>query len=177
MNALDLRIPRFVDRDMFMRFRGGGVGHKSMRTEMCCLLDDRDELDERDFKKEKEQSKSRSELETTEEDEDMIDEDEDDRDDEEDGDDDGDTEDEDGEDGEEVEDDLEGGEEGDEEEVPAATPFEVYVDDEVADEMDEYGYSGLDQVVNEDDESEEIEDDENAFGPEDGEDVVHEFEE
>jgi len=35
--------------------------------------------------------------------------------------------------------------------------------------MDEYSYSGLDQVVNEDDED--------ALGPEDGEDVVHEFEE
>ena len=44
------------DRDMFMRFRGGGVGHKSMRTEMRCLL------------------------EATEEDEDMIDEDKDDED-------------------------------------------------------------------------------------------------
>jgi hypothetical protein len=32
--------------------------------------------------------------------------------------------------------------------------------------MDEYSYSGLDQVVNED---------EDALGPEDGEDVVHEF--
>ena len=72
------------------------------------------------------------------------------------------------------EDDLEGGEEGDEE-VPAATPFEAYVDDEVADEMDEYGYSGLDQVINEDDENEETEDDENAFGPEGGEDVMDEF--
>ena len=153
---------------MFMRFRGGGVGHKSMRNEMRCLLDDRDELDKRGFEKEKERSQSRSELDATDEDEDMIDEDEDDEEDEEDED--GDAEDE-GED----EDDLEGGEEGDEE-VPAATPFEAYVDDEVADEMDEYGYSGLDQVINEDDENEEIEDDENAFGPEDGEDVANEFE-
>jgi len=58
----------------------------------------------------------------------------------------------------------------DEHEVPAsATPFEAYVDDEVANEMDEYSYSGLDQVVNEDNEDD--------LGPEDGEDVVHEFEE
>jgi len=161
VNALNLRIP-IVDRDMFMRFRGGGVGHKSMPTEMRCLLDDRG------FEKEKERSQSRSELEATEEDEDMIDEDEDDEDEEEDED--GDAEDE-GED----EDDLEGGEEGDEG-VLAATPLEAYVDDEVADEMDEYGYSGLDRVINEDDENEEIEDDENAFGPEDGEDVTNEFE-
>jgi hypothetical protein len=40
--------------------------------------------------------------------------------------------------------------------------------------MDEYGYSGLDQVINEDDEIEEIEDDENDFGPEDEEDVMNE---
>jgi len=61
-------------------------------------------------------------LEATKEDEDMIDEDED----------------RDAEDEGEDEDDLESGEEGDEE-VPDATPLEVYVDDEVADEMDEYG--------------------------------------
>jgi hypothetical protein len=49
--------------------------------------------------------------------------------------------------------------------VPAATHFVAYVDDEVADEMDEYGYSGLDQVVDEN---------KDAFGPEDGEDVMNE---
>jgi hypothetical protein len=51
--------------------------------------------------------------------------------------------------------------------VPAATHFVAYVDDEleVAHEMDKYGYSGLDQVVNED---------EDTFGPEDGEDVTNE---
>ncbi|OJA20639.1 hypothetical protein AZE42_14085, partial [Rhizopogon vesiculosus] len=65
--------------------------------------------------------------------------------------------------------DTEEGNEVDEHEVPAATPFEAYVDDEVANEMDGYTYSGPDRVVHEDDE--------NAFGPEDGEDVVHEFEE
>ena len=43
------------DRDKLMRFRSG-VGNKSMRTEMRCLLDDRDELDERGFEKEKEGS-------------------------------------------------------------------------------------------------------------------------
>jgi hypothetical protein len=62
----------------------------------------------------------------------------------------------------------------DQHEVPAAIPFWAYVDDEVADEIDEYDYSGSDQVVNEDDENEEIEDDEDALGPEN---VVHEFEE
>ena len=138
-----------------------------MRTEMRCSLDDRDELNERGFKKEKEGSYSKSELKVIEEDEDMIDEDEDDEEDE-----DGDAEDEGKNEnkieeyGDEDKDDLEGGEEEDEG-VWAATPFEAYVDDEVADEMDEYGYSGLDQVINEDVENQEIEDDENAFGPED----------
>ena len=51
------------------------------------------------------------------------------------------------------------------------------MDDEVADEMDEYGYSGLDRAVNEDDENEGFEDNENSFDPEDGDDVAHEFEE
>jgi hypothetical protein len=60
-------------------------------------------------------------------------------------------------------------------EVPAVTPFVAYVDDEVADEMDEYGYSGLDQVVDEDDENEEVNEDTYAFGPEDGENVTNEF--
>jgi hypothetical protein len=49
--------------------------------------------------------------------------------------------------------------------VPAATHFVAYVDDEVADERDEYGYSGLDQVVDED---------EDAFSSEDGEGVTNE---
>lgn len=36
---------RFVDRDMFMRFRGGGVGHKSTRKETNRFLSDRHVLD------------------------------------------------------------------------------------------------------------------------------------
>jgi hypothetical protein len=60
-------------------------------------------------------------------------------------------------------------------EVPAVTPFVAYVDDEVADEMDEYGYSGLDQAVHEDDENDEVNEDKYASGPEDGEDVTNEF--
>ena len=32
---------RFVDRDMFMRFRGGGVGHASTRDATIPLLSDR----------------------------------------------------------------------------------------------------------------------------------------
>jgi len=62
MGAMGVMLLGVNDRDMLMRFRGGGVGNKSMRTEMHCLLDDRDELDERSFEKEKEGSQSRSEL-------------------------------------------------------------------------------------------------------------------
>ncbi|KAF6741116.1 hypothetical protein DFP72DRAFT_834947 [Ephemerocybe angulata] len=35
----------FVDRDMFMRYRGGGVGHKSTRRATDFFLNDRDKLD------------------------------------------------------------------------------------------------------------------------------------
>jgi len=167
--AVNLRISRFVDRDMFMRFRGGGVGHKSMRTEMRCLLDDRDTLDKLPFKMEKERSQSRSE--SSEEDDDMAGEDEDnDNDNDDDGEDD---------EGEGEHDSDEDSKEGNEieHEAPAATPFAAYVDDQVADEMDEYGYSGLDQVANEDEENEEIDDDEDMFGPEDGEDMINELDE
>ncbi|KIK26402.1 hypothetical protein PISMIDRAFT_274760 [Pisolithus microcarpus 441] len=44
----------FVDRDMFMRFRGGAVGHKTTREATRCLLDDRDKLDRRPFTLERE---------------------------------------------------------------------------------------------------------------------------
>ena len=36
---------RFVDRDIMMRFRGGGVGHKSTREATDYFLSDRDALD------------------------------------------------------------------------------------------------------------------------------------
>ncbi|KIM51039.1 hypothetical protein SCLCIDRAFT_33789 [Scleroderma citrinum Foug A] len=35
----------FVDCDMFMRCRGRGIRHKSIREAMCCLLDDHNTLD------------------------------------------------------------------------------------------------------------------------------------
>ncbi|KAI6152506.1 hypothetical protein BKA82DRAFT_4457721, partial [Pisolithus tinctorius] len=38
-------INMFVDRDMFMQFHGGGVGHKMTHEVTCCLLDDQDKLD------------------------------------------------------------------------------------------------------------------------------------
>ena len=36
---------RFVDRDMFMRFRGGGVGHAATRAATDAFKTDRDDLD------------------------------------------------------------------------------------------------------------------------------------
>jgi hypothetical protein len=36
----------FVDRDMLMRFRGGGVGHRTTREATNIFLDDRDPLDQ-----------------------------------------------------------------------------------------------------------------------------------
>jgi hypothetical protein len=36
---------RFADRDMVMRFRGGGVGHKSTRSATDFFKNDRDSLD------------------------------------------------------------------------------------------------------------------------------------
>ncbi|KAF9235589.1 hypothetical protein BU15DRAFT_64686 [Melanogaster broomeanus] len=35
----------FIDRDMIMRYRGGGVGHRSTREATCVLLHDQDVLD------------------------------------------------------------------------------------------------------------------------------------
>ncbi|KAG1842750.1 hypothetical protein DFJ58DRAFT_731909 [Suillus subalutaceus] len=154
-------INMFVDRDMFMHFRGGGVGHKTTRRETSCLLDDQDDLDNSPFQQEKERHLPRFDK-AFEGDEDM--------DEHEDGDKVGDSEEE-ADDSEET--DSMDGEDGDE--VPA--PFEVMVDNTVADEMDEYGYSGLDQVLDEDGAGEETNNDVDDFGPEDGEDVMKEFEE
>jgi hypothetical protein len=39
---LSLRFPRFVDRDMFMRFRGGGVGHRATREHTEPMSQDAD---------------------------------------------------------------------------------------------------------------------------------------
>lgn len=39
----------FVDRDMFMRFRGGGVGHKSTNENTRCAYEDRDVMDTTDY--------------------------------------------------------------------------------------------------------------------------------
>ena len=46
---------------------------------------------------------------------------------------------------------------------------ECLIDDELGDEMDEYGYSGLDQVLEVNSDDAEMSGDEDALGPEDGE--------
>jgi len=168
--TVNLRISRFVDRDMFMQFRGRGVGHKSTCTEMHCLFDDHDTLDKLPFKMEKEWSQSRSE--SSEEDDDMPADKDKDKDKDKDSNDNGEDDDDEGEHNSDND-----SKEGNElkHEVSAATPFVAYVDDQVANEMDEYGYSGLDQVANENEENEEINDDEDMFRPKDREDMINEL--
>ncbi|EKM78993.1 hypothetical protein AGABI1DRAFT_75575 [Agaricus bisporus var. burnettii JB137-S8] len=51
----------FVDRDMMMRYRGGGVGHKLTRHATNTFLEDRDPFDELDFYTEHEQDPGRVE--------------------------------------------------------------------------------------------------------------------
>jgi hypothetical protein len=49
MSSNDLIIfNRFSDRDLMMRFRGGGVGHKSTREATDFFKKDRDHLDTQD---------------------------------------------------------------------------------------------------------------------------------
>ena len=138
-----------------MRFRGGGVGHKTTREETRCLLDDRDELDKVPFVMESEIDRDQMELDDEDEDEEDSEEDE-----EEDRD-----EDEEGENDNEMDED-EGSEEG--QESGAKISSATLANEELVDEMDEFGYSGLDQVVDQDDEGEELLE-EDGLGAEDGE--------
>jgi len=130
---------------MFMRFRGGGVGHKSTREATYCILGDRDALNKVSFTLEHDQLGQGTE----ESDKDDVPVD------------DASNEGE----GDVPMDDASGSEEeGDQEgpeEVADIGGGEQLVGDELADEMDEYGYTGLDQVL-------EKSDDEDV---EDGEDI------
>jgi len=47
--AYKTTIYSFVDRDMFMRYHGGVVGHKTTQEETKCLLGDHDKLDKVPF--------------------------------------------------------------------------------------------------------------------------------
>ena len=51
---------------------------------------------------------------------------------------------------------------------------EQLIDDELGDKMEEYGYSRLDQVLNDDEEDAEMFGDEDGLGPEDREDPTDE---
>ncbi|KAG1722882.1 uncharacterized protein EDB91DRAFT_1174015 [Suillus paluster] len=133
----------FVDRDMMMRFRGGGrVGHKSTRDATRVFLDDRDPLDE--------VAPELDVLDDRSEDTDFVSSDEE-------GDDNG----------------LDGEEPG-EDEVMDGDEGIADRGEDVELEIEEYGYSGIDQSkevtddeADEDDDSDEADDD---LGPEDGED-------
>ncbi|KAG2028813.1 hypothetical protein BDR03DRAFT_1019306 [Suillus americanus] len=158
---------RFVDRDMFMRYRGGGVGHKSICEATKCLLDDRDALDKLPFTIEKEREARDS-------DDEMVGTDVEDSDDDPAGEDeDEDIEGEDGEDGNENEDEGSSEDQDDEDDgdgIRDPLTTEHLIDDDIADEMDEFGYTGLDQVLVDDDlEDDDALLDEDALGAEDGE--------
>ena len=136
-----------------MRFRGGGVGHKTRREETRCLLDDQDELDKVPFVMESEIDRDQMELDDKDE-EDGKKNKKKDRD-----------EDEKGENDNEMDED-EGSKEG--QESSAGISSATLANEELIDEMDEFGYSGLDQVVDQDDEGEELLE-EDGLGAEDGE--------
>ena len=167
----------FVDRDMFMRYRGGAVGHKTTQDETRCLLDDRDELNKAPFKLECEQdwyASASSDVEMGS------------------GDDGENTMEEDVEEGTESREhgdggsDLEEGESegGDEDQSSSSSSDDEsdsddaavqhlgisasLADDELLDEMDEFRYTGLDQIV---DEEEELDYQEDDLGAEDGENM------
>lgn len=155
---------------MFLRYRGGGVGHKPIHEATRCLLDDRDRLDQLPFTMEKMHETQDSDEEMTNDGEDN-----DDPEDEED------AEEEDAMEGSDDEDEDEGSgscedsdeehhededNEGDANQDPHTT--EYLIDDDIADEMDEFGYTGLDQVLVEDEDDDALLDDD-ALGAEDGE--------
>lgn len=142
---------------MFLRFRGGGVGHKTTREETGCLLNDRDDLDKMPLILESEKSRNQMDL------DDESDED---------GDSEETTKDK-SEDSDEHEDEVEDEEStrgSDLDESDVGISSAALASKELADEMDEFGYSGLDQVIEEPVE-EELLVEEDGLGAEDGENV------
>jgi hypothetical protein len=121
---------------MFIRYRGGGVGHKSTRKATRSLLNDRETLDKQPFILERDRNLFEEATEEIDEDDPMTDSSS--------------TEEESDEESDEDRSAMEGiGENG-----------KQPVDDELGDEMDEFGYSGLDQVLEDDKDS----GDEDALG-------------
>ena len=129
----------FVDRDMFMRYRGGGVGHRVTREAMRCLLNDRDVLDKQPFTFEHDHQPFEEGI----DDDVPMD---------------------DSSSGKESEDD------GSEMEDVDGGDGTQLIDNKLGDEMEEYGYSGLDQVLDDDEGDDKVSGNEDALGPEDGED-------
>ena len=120
---------------MFMRFRGGGVGHKSTCEATQCLIGDREDLDKRPFTLERE----RGPFEGSDGDDVPME----------------------GSSSAEEEESNESNEDGSDVGGVDARDGQQLVDDELADEMDEFGYTRLDQVV----EDEVASGDEDALGP------------
>lgn len=133
----------FVDRDMFMRYRGGGVGHKSTCEATRCLFNDREKLDRQTFtfEHDRELFEEENEDDTPMDDSSSMEEESSE---------------------ESVQDvsETEGVDAGDDDQL---------IGDDLGDEMEEYGYSGLDQVLDDNEGDAETFDDEDALGPEDGE--------
>ena len=148
-----------------MRYRGGAVGHKTTYEETKCLLDDRDALDKIPFELESEhdwEDRHRSESSDVEMGSgDDGDEMEEDGSDEEEASGEGTDRDEEGEDEESDREEVsegdgsdgDDGNEKDDDNMPIdVTASALLVDDDLLDEMDEFGYSGLDQVVEDEEE-------------------------
>ena len=129
---------------MFMRFRGGGVGHKSTRKATQCLLDNRETLDKEPFTLEN----NRDPFQGTGEDDVPVE----------------------GSSSSEEEESDESGEHGSDMDSVDGGDDQPLIGNELADKMDEYGYTGLDQTLDENEGDAEISGDKDALGPEDGED-------
>ena len=156
-----------------MRYRDGGVGHKSTQEETDRFLDDRDKLDKVPFELESERNweyDNGSDVEMRSGARDA---------------DDGEMEDVGNEESDGIDDDESNGDEeidrdeesdGDDEPELERNSMAL-VDEELLDEMDEFGYSGLDQVEEDDEEWEDSHLGQDALSAEDGENVDWEGEE
>ncbi|KIM56240.1 hypothetical protein SCLCIDRAFT_1147209 [Scleroderma citrinum Foug A] len=132
---------------MFMRYRGGGVGHKSICEATRCLLDDCDKLNSQPFTLQgNHESPFAEDAEDSGNDDILMD---------------------------ESRDPEEGGSDEDEVEMDNIDLEHVpqLIDDKLKDKMDKYGYNGLDQVLDNVEEDAEMPNDEDTLAPEDLEDA------
>jgi len=129
---------------MFMRFWGGGVGPKSTHKVTRCLLDDCETLDKEPFTLKNDSDPFQ---ETGENDVPME-----------------------GTSNSEGDESDESSEQGSDIDSVGGRDDEPLIVNELADEMDEYGYTGLDQTLDKNEGDAEISGDEDALRPEDGED-------